>query len=161
MPQVRVLLPNGDMAGVMQTRDALKLAADHKLDLVEVSPNAEPPVCRIMDLGKFRYDESVKRKKARKQSMAHNKVVKEIKFHSNVADHDYQTKVGHVRGFIDDGHKVKISLQFRGRENAHRELGFELINRVLADCADIANVDMDPRIMGRTVIAMIGAKPKK
>lgn len=149
------------MGGIMPTRDAMRLAEEHGLDLVEISPNAEPPVCRIMDFGKFRYTESVKKKKARRQATSHNRAVKEIKFHSNVAEHDYQTKVGHVRDFLAKGHKVKLTLQFRGRENAHKELGLAVMNRVILDCNDVAVVDMDPKMMGRSVFAMLGSKPLK
>ncbi len=149
------------MAGVIPTREAMRLAEEHGLDLVEISPNAEPPVCRIMDFGKFRYMESVKKKKARRQSMTHSRAVKEIKFHANVAEHDYQTKVGHVKDFLDKGHKVKLTLQFRGRENAHKELGLAVMGRVIQDCQEVAVVDMEPRLMGRSVFAMLGARTGK
>ena len=147
------------MIGVMQTRDAMKLAQAKGLDLVEISPNAQPPVCRIMDFGKYRYDESMRKKQARKHAQRHS--LKEIKFHANVADHDYETKVNHIREFLEKGHKVKVSLQFRGRENAHRELGFELIGRVLKDCEDVGSVDMAPRLMGRMIVAMLGSRVSK
>ena len=159
VPTVRCVKSDGSMAGVMPTRDALKLAQQEGLDLVEISPNADPPVCRIMDFGKFRYDESVKRKKAKKQQ--HVRTVKEIKFHANVAEHDYQTKIDHAKAFLEKGHKVKLSLQFRGRENAHRELGFQVVARALKDCEGMSVVDMAPRLMGRSIIAMLGAKPAK
>jgi len=149
------------MAGVMQTRDAMKLAREQEMDLVEISPNADPPVCRIMDYGKFRYNESIKKKKARKQAMLHNRAVKEIKFHANVGEHDYQTKIDHARKFLTKGHKVKLSLQFRGRENAHRELGFEVVQRAIKDCEDISVVDMDPKLIGRSVVSMLGTRAKK
>jgi len=149
------------MVGVIPTREAMKLAQEAGLDLVEVSPNAEPPVCRIMDFGKYRYNESIKRKQARKQSQVHKRGVKEIKFHANVAEHDYETKVNHTRKFLEKGHKVKLSLQFRGRENAHRELGFEVIKRVLNDCDDIAAVEMEPRLIGRQIVALIGKRSGK
>ena len=146
------------MAGVMSTRDAQALARQQGLDLVEISPNAEPPVCRIMDFGKFRYDESRKRRVARKKQLQHKQTVKEIKFHSNVEEHDYVTKVNRVRTFLEKGHKVKVSLTFRGRENAHRELGFQLITKVLSDCEGLGVVDMQPKRVGRSVIAMLGVK---
>ncbi len=161
MPKVRCVMPDGSMAGVVPTHEALKLAKDQGLDLVEISPNADPPVCRIMDFGKFQYNESVKRKKARKQSMASNRAVKEIKFHANVGEHDYDTKVQHARKFLEKGHKVKVSLQFRGRENAHRELGFEVVNRVLKDLEEISTVDMQPKLIGRNIVCMLGKKTKK
>ena len=159
VPKVRCVKADGTMVGIVPTREALKIAEHEGMDLVEISPNADPPVCRIMDFGKYMYDESVKQKKARKQQ--HARAVKEIKFHANVAEHDYQTKVNHMRKFLEKGHKVKISLQFRGRENAHRELGFEVIERVLKDCEDISVVDMAPKLMGRSIIAMLGARSSK
>jgi translation initiation factor IF-3 len=147
------------MAGVMPTKEAMALAQKEKLDLVEISPNADPPVCRIMDFGKFRYEESRKRRQARKHQHSHT--VKEIKFHANVAEHDYETKVNHLQDFLKKGHKVKVTLTFRGRENAHRELGFEVVKRVLKDCEEHGNVDMAPKMMGRSIIALMGAKPTK
>lgn len=161
VPKVRCVLANGEMGGVVSTRDALKMAQDLGMDLVELSPDADPPVCRIMDFGKFRYDEGMKRKASRKQSRIHSKALKEIKFHANVAEHDYATKVNHARKFVEKGHKVKLSLQFRGRENAHKELGFEVINSVIKDLMDTCVVDSEPKMIGRTIIAMIGAKSRK
>ena len=147
------------MIGVLATQEALRMAQDRQLDLVEISPNADPPVCRIMDFGKYRYQEGQKEKEARRHQ--HRQVVKEMKFHANVGDHDYQTKLGHIREFLTKGHKVKLSLMFRGRENAHREIGMEVINRVIKEVEDVAVVDMTPRIMGRTVIALIGGRAPK
>jgi len=112
-----------------------------------------------MDFGKYRYEESRKQKLARKHQ--HGQTVKEMKFHVNVAEHDYQTKFNHVREFFEKGHKVKLSLTFRGRENAHRELGFEVVNRVLKDCEDLSTVDMAPRMIGRSIIAMLSARSSK
>ena len=159
VPQVRCVGSNSEMLGVMKTSDAMRLAQDAGQDLVEISPGAEPPVCRIMDFGQYRYKESMKRKQTRKQQV--NRQVKEIKFHANVAEHDYQTKVNHIRKFLEKGHKVKVSLAFRGRENAHRELGFEVINKVIEDCSDIAATDMAPKLMGRNIICMLGVRSKK
>ncbi len=147
------------MLGVIPTREAMKLAQQKGLDLVEVSPNAEPPVCRIMDFGKFRYDESLKERQARKK--AHRHSLKEIKFHANVAEHDYEYKVNHIREFLDKGHKVKVSLQFRGRENAHRELGFELIGRVIKELGETCVVESQPRMMGRTLMGILSPKSAK
>lgn len=145
----------------MPTREALRLAIEEGLDLVEISPNADPPVCRIMDFGKFRYEESIRLKNVRKQAHVHNRAVKEVKFHANIAEHDYEYKVNHVQDFINKGHKVKLSLQFRGRENAHREIGFEVINRVLKDCAETCVIDMEPKMMGRSIVALLGPKTGK
>jgi len=148
----------------MSTRDALTKAQQVGLDLVEISPNADPPVCRIMDFGKYRYEEARKDKIARKHQ--HQQAVKEMKFHANTAEHDYQTKVKHIKEFLSKGHKVKVTLTFRGRENAHKELGFQLMSRVIKECELICLVDMTPRMLGRSIISIIGpragavAKPK-
>jgi translation initiation factor IF-3 len=112
-----------------------------------------------MDFGKFRYDESRKQKQARKHQ--HNHALKEVKFHANVAEHDYQTKLNHISEFLEKGHKVKVSLTFRGRENAHRELGFKLVQRVIADCESLCNVEMAPRMVGRSVVSMIAPRSVK
>jgi len=143
----------------MPTREAMRLAVDAGLDLVEVSPNAEPPVCRIMDFGKYRYDESQRKKQARKSQP--RTVVKEVKFRVNVDENDYQVKMRNVRNFLAEGHKVKLTLQFRGRENAHRELGHAVIERVIEDVAEIAVVEQAPRLMGRAINALIGTKSQK
>jgi len=157
--KVRCVGADGQMVGVIPTRDAMKEAMRAGLDLVEVSPNADPPVCRIMDFGKYRYEESVKRRQQRKSQQ--RRAVKEIKFHANVAEHDYQTKLAHIRDFLAKGHKVKVSLTFRGRENAHRELGFEVVKRVIGECEDLSVVDMSPRLMGRSVVCLLGTKSGK
>ncbi len=159
VPTVRCILPDGSMGGVMPTRDALRLAVDANLDLVEISPNAEPPVCRIMDFGKFRYDEGQRRKQARKHQA--RTMVKEVKFHVNVDEHDYAVKLRNIRGFLEEGHKIKLTLQFRGRENAHRELGVEVLNRVIQELSDVAVVEQVPRQMGRSLTGMMGPKLKK
>jgi len=143
----------------MQTREALKIAQDQNLDLVEISPNAKPPVCRLMDYGKFRYEQGRKEREQRKHQ--HQSAVKEIKFRPNVGDHDYETKLGHVHKFLEKGHKVKISLTFRGRENAHRELGFAVVERVIKDCAEVSIVDMPPKRVGRMIVAMLGLRSGK
>jgi translation initiation factor IF-3 len=157
VPKVRCINADGAMLGVVDTRDALRMANEQGLDLVEISPNADPPVCRIMDFGKFRYQESVKEKQARKHQ--HQLSVKEIKFHANIGDHDYQTKMNHIRGFLEKGHRVKITLVFRGREMAHRELGTAVVDRVVKDCADIGMVEVPPKQIGRIITGMIAHKP--
>ena len=137
----------------------MKLAQQENLDLVEIAPNADPPVCRVMDFGKFKYEQSLKRKEARKHSQT--RPVKEMKFHPNVAEHDYLTKVNHTKDFLEKGHKVRLTLTFRGRENAHRELGFEVVQRVLADCGEVGIVEMPPKMMGRNIVAMLGCRAQK
>lgn len=143
----------------MTLSEALRLAEHHGLDLVEITPNANPPVCRIMDFGKFKYEEGQKKKQARKNQ---SKVVtKEVKFHANVDENDYQLKIRNIRSFLAEGNKIKLTLQFRGRENAHRELGHEVIDRVCRDVADVANVEQEPLLMGRSITGMLGPKPTK
>lgn len=146
------------MLGVIDTRDALRMANEQGLDLVEISPNADPPVCRIMDFGKFRYQESVKEKMARKHQ--HQLSVKEIKFHANIGDHDYETKVNHIREFLNKGHRVKVTLVFRGREMAHQDLGVAVVNRVMKDCGDVGVVEVAPKMMGRILTGMLAHKGK-
>ena len=147
------------MLGVMTTRDAQRLADNQGLDLVEVSPNAEPPVCKIMDFGKFRYEESIKRKVARKNQKT--TLIKEVKVHASVDTNDLGHKLRQIKEFLADGHKVKVTLQYRGRENAHKELGMEVVNRVIQDCAAEAIVEQTPRLIGRTLGCMLAAKPAK
>lgn len=150
---------NGEMLGVMTTRDAQRLADQQGLDLVEVSPNAEPPVCKIMDFGKFRYEESIKRKVARKnQKMTQ---IKEVKFHASVDTNDLGHKLRQIKEFLAEGHKVKVTLQYRGRENAHKELGMEVVNKVIQDCATEAIVEQSPKLIGRTLGCMLAARPAK
>ena len=144
------------MIGVVSISEAMVRGRESGLDLVEISPTAEPPVCRLMDYGKFKYEESRKERMSRKRQ--HAAELKEIKFHANVGDHDYSTKTSHIRGFLEKGHKVKASLYFRGRENAHRELGFAIINRVLKDCDDICHVDMMPKLIGNSIVAILGPR---
>ncbi len=159
VPEIRLNDVDGKPIGIMTTRDAMKIALDKGLDLVEISPQAKPPVCRLMDYGKFRYEQSRKQRDQRKRQ--HQNAVKEIKFRPNVGDHDYDTKVGHLKSFLEKGHKVKVSLTFRGRENAHRELGFDVVQRVIKDCEDVSNLDMAPKRVGRMVVAMMSPLSKK
>ena len=141
----------------MQTRDAFNKARECGLDLVEISPTAKPPVCRIMDYGKFKYEEGKKERTAKKNKSATK--VKEIKFHANVGDHDYDTKLRRIREFLGEGNRVKASLWFRGREGAHREFGFDVLNRVIKACEDIANVEQSPQLFGRNLIMRLTPKP--
>lgn len=147
------------MLGIMPTRDALYLAQKQGLDLVEMAPNAEPPVCRIMDYGKFRYDEGMKRKAARKQQQ--KQVVKEIKFHANVDRHDLEVKMRQMRGFIADGNKVKLTLAYRGRENAHKDLGIEVMQQVIEEMADVTICEQQPKVLGKLLGCLLAPKPTK
>ncbi len=160
VPQVRCISETSEQLGVMQTSDALRYALDRALDLVEISPHENPPVCRIMNFGKFRYEESRKEKLARKHQIT--TVIKEIKFHVNVDDHDYQVKLERIREFLEKGHRVKASLMFRGRENEHRDLGFSLMTRLIKDCADISQPDSPPKLFGnRLMILLQPQRPQK
>lgn len=156
VPKVRCVAPDGAMLGVLAIEEALNMARQHGLDLVEISPNADPPVCRIMDYGKYKYELSQKEKDARKRQHAGD--LKEMKFHANVGDHDFETKVKHIREFLEKGNKVKVSLFFRGRENAHRELGFEVVNRVMKETASLCNIEMAPRLIGNSIFAVIAPR---
>jgi len=159
VPQVRCLDSKGAMLGVMPTDKARAMAGQQGLDLVEISPNADPPVCQIMDFGKYRYEETKKERLARKKQ--HSLALKEVKFHVTVEEHDYQTKVNSLKKFLEKGHKVKISLFFRGRENVHRELGFRLLERVFKDSGDVGAVEMAPKLIGRGVFGVLTPKSAK
>jgi translation initiation factor IF-3 len=148
---------DGTQLGVVSTRDALARAADRGVDLVEIAPQANPPVCRIMDYGKYRYDQEKKVKQQKKNASATK--VKEIKFHANVDVHDFETKVRHASDFIKSGYRVKCSLFFRGREGAHQELGFEVMNRVLENLKDIAQAEAQPKLVGRSIFMLLTPKP--
>lgn len=158
LANIRCIGPDGAMLGIISTSDAMRIAQTNGMDLVEISPNADPPVCRIMDFGKYMYEESRKRRVARKHQ--HTQVVKEIKFHANVGDHDFDTKVGRIKEFLTEGNKVKVSLQFRGRENIHKELGFQVINRCIAAIADVGIAESTPRLIGKGVFTMLAPKAK-
>ena len=147
------------MLGVVATRDAQRMAQQQGLDLVEMQPNAEPPVCRIMDYGKFRYDEGMKKKQARKQQQ--KTAVKEIKFHANVDRHDLEIKMRQMRSFIAEGNKVKLTLAYRGRENAHKDLGVEVMQQVVDEMADVAICEQAPKVQGRLLGCLLGPKPTK
>lgn len=142
--------------GVITIREALTMAQKRGLDLVEISPTAKPPVCRIMDFGKYKYEQDRKDRQAKK----HQSVVKikEIKFHLNVAEHDFETKMRHAKEFLEEGHRVKFSLFFRGRENAHQNLGFQVMNRAAQICQEFGVVEQSPRLIGKTIIMLACAR---
>jgi translation initiation factor IF-3 len=147
---------NGDQIGVMGIREALAQAEEEGLDLVEIAPQAEPPVCRIMDWGKFRFEASKKAQAARKKQKQIQ--VKEVKFRPGTDDHDYDVKLRNVKRFIEDGNKVKVTLRFRGREMAHQELGRDLLKRVETDMGEEIVVEQFPRMEGRQMVMMIAPK---
>lgn len=158
VPEIRCIDENGEQMGIIPTRQALVRAHEAGLDLVEISATCKPPVCRIMDHGRFKYEQEKKKKEQKKKQSVVK--LKEAKFHVNIGDHDYETKLRHVHEFLEGGDRVKVSLMFRGRENAHRELGFELMKRVMADCADQSVVEQAPRLMGRNIFMMLVPKKK-
>jgi translation initiation factor IF-3 len=147
--EVRLIGPTGDQLGIKPVPDALRMARGLELDLVEVAPNANPPVCRIMDYGKFKYEEGQKAKEARKKST--NVSVKEVKYRPKIGKGDFDTKTRNVIRFIEEGHKVKVTLQFRGREMAHPELGTKILDDVLEAVGPMAKVDTQARLEGRSM----------
>jgi len=156
VPQVRVIGDDGEQVGVLPVREALTLAQSRGLDLVEVSPTARPPVCRIMDYGKFKYEQNRRARKAKKKQ--HQMQLKEIKMRPKIDGHDYEFKVEHARQFLGGRDKVKVTVTFRGREMAHQEIGHKLIQRVLADLSEISTVESPPRSEGRTLSAVLMPK---
>ena len=155
-PEVRVIGPEGTNLGVMPPHKALELAKGVGLDLIEISPGAKPPVCRILDFGKYLYEES----KKNKDSKQHATKLKEIKFRVRIEEHDFETKLRRAESFLDHNHKVKLTLQFRGRENEHRELGFERINRAVEELAGVAIADTESRLVGRQVTVTLSPLPE-
>ena len=156
VPNVRLVREDGSMVGVVTTREAISMAADAGLDLVEVSPNAEPPVCKILDLGKFKYEEQKRKNEARKKQKVIE--VKEIKLRPGIDTHDYDVKMRSIRRFFEEGDKVKVTLRFRGREMAHQELGAQLLDRVKADTSTIAKVESEPRLEGRQMVMVLAPR---
>ncbi len=154
--KVRVIDENGENLGVMYTREAIEQAAEVGLDLVEISPNADPPVAKFLDVGKFRYEAQKKANLARKNQKTQE--IKEIKMRPNIDDHDYDTKMRNVNRFIEDGDKVKITLRFRGRELSHQQLGMNLLKRVQEDVAEIAKIESYPRMEGRQMLMVLAPK---
>ncbi len=155
---MRVIDDQGEQLGIMQPFEALKIARERGLDLVEVSPNAVPPVCRIQDYGKFLYEKDKSDRAARKKQKVI--VVKEVKFSVTVDEHDYQTKKNQAVRFLQEGDKVKASLRFKGRQMAHRELGYAIINRLIMDMGDTGIVEFMPRMEGTTLHAILAPGKK-
>lgn len=154
-PEIRVILPDGRQAGVMPTSQALAIAQEAGLDLVEVAAQATPPVCRVMDFGKYVYEQQ-KKSKDHKATSAR---LKEVKFRARIETHDFNTKLRHAEEFLDNGNKVKLTLSFRGREMAHTEIGFVTIRRAVAELAHIGHPDNEPKLMGRNIIVMMTPLP--
>jgi translation initiation factor IF-3 len=156
---VRLVGPNGEQVGIVRVEDALRLAAESDLDLVEVAPMAKPPVAKLMDFGKFKYQEAIKEREARKNQV--NTVIKEIKLRPKIDPHDYATKKGHVERFLKAGDKVKVTIMFRGREQSRPELGFRLLQRLAEDIGELGFVESTPKQDGRNMIMVIGPTKKK
>ncbi|WP_173200028.1 translation initiation factor IF-3 [Geobacter sp. SVR] len=157
--EVRVIGADSEQLGVIPTSKALELAAQLELDLVEVSPTAVPPVCRIMDYGKFKYQQSKKQQEAKKKQI--HVEVKEIKLRPKTDDHDLMFKVKHVRRFLEEGNKAKVTLVFRGREITHMDIGRAVIQRFAAELEDIAVIESQPRVDGRNMFMIVAPKAKK
>ncbi|WP_225916946.1 translation initiation factor IF-3, partial [Cellulomonas algicola] len=151
--------PNGEQVGIVRVEDALRLAQDADLDLVEVAPDARPPVCKIMDYGKFKYEADMKAREARRNQT--NTVLKEIRFRLKIDPHDYGTKKGHVERFLKAGDKVKVMIMFRGREQSRPEMGIRLLQRLAEDVAELGFVESSPKQDGRNMIMVLGPTKKK
>ena len=159
MPQVRVIAENGDQLGIMNTREAVQLARSQGLDLVEVAATADPPVCRIIDFGKFTYEAKKKASEAKKKQVIIT--VKEVKFRPGTDDHDYNFKAKHARDWLTEGDKVKATIFFRGREITHRELGAELLQRLEQDLAEVGEVEQRPKMEGNQMFLIFAPKRHK
>ena len=157
--EVRVITSEGEQLGIMQTRDAIRKAEESGLDLVEVAPTANPPVCRIMDFGKYKYEMSKKANESRKHQTVIT--IKEIKLRPRTDDHDVNFKLNNIKRFLAEGDKVKVSIMFRGREMAHPEQGRALLERIVKDLEQLAIVEQQPRMEGRNMFLMLAAKSKK
>jgi len=155
VPEIRVISPEGKQLGVLETEKALSLARQFNLDLVEVAPNAQPPVCRIMDFGKYVYEESKKTSHAKVVSSR----IKEIEFSPRIDQHDFITKLRHAEEFLDEGAKVKLRLKFRGREMAHTEIGFDVMKRAIEELGQMGHPDNEPKLNGRQINVMVTPFP--
>jgi translation initiation factor IF-3 len=156
VPQVRLIDQDGEMIGVMSAREALIRAYDVGLDLLEISPNAVPPVVKILDYGKYKYEQQKKANEARKRQKIVE--IKEIKVRPNIDDHDYEVKMRQAKDFIAEGDKVKVTLRFRGREMAHQDLGLKVLDRIRAEMAEITKVEQMPRLENRQMVMVLAPK---
>jgi len=163
VPEVRLVGPNGEQVGIVRIEDALRLAQEADLDLVEVAPQARPPVCKLMDFGKFKYESAQKARESRRNQQL--TVIKEQKLRPKIDQHDYETKKGHVSRFLAAGNKVKVTIMFRGREQSRPELGFRLLQKLSEDVAELGYVEASPKQDGRNMIMVLAphknAKPKQ
>ena len=159
MPQVRVITDEDEQFGVMDTRDAIRKARERGMDLVEVAPNADPPVCKIIDFGKFQYEAKKKANEAKKKQVF--VTVKEVKFRPGTDEHDYSYRMKHAREWLSEGDKVKATIWFRGREMTHRELGARILEKLEKDLADLSEVEMRPRMEGNQMFTIFQPKRHK
>lgn len=157
--EVRLIGANGDQLGVQTRQEALEIAANVNLDLVLVAPNAKPPVCRIMDYGKFRYEQQKKDKEARKNQKIIN--LKEIRLSPTIEEHDFSTKLRNARKFLEKGDKVKASIRFRGRAITHSQIGKNVLERLAKDCEDLATIESKPKMEGRSMFLVMAPKNEK
>lgn len=157
--EVRVITGDGDALGIMSSQDALRIAEEKNLDLVKIAPQAVPPVCKIMDYGKYRFEQAKKEKEAKKNQ--HVVEVKEIRLSLNIDTHDFETKVNHARRFLTSGNKVKVSIRFRGRELAHTENGLVTMKQFAEACAEFSNVEKAAKLEGKSMMMFLAPKPKK
>lgn len=157
--EVRLIGPDGDQLGIKKLREALQLAREANLDLVNVAPNAKPPVCRIMDFGKYRYEQSKRAKEARKRQKVIN--VKEVRLSATIEEHDFQTKLRQVKRFLSKGDKVKCSVRFRGREITHQDIGRDLLKRIAEAVEDEAEVERRPKMEGRSIVMVLAPASSK
>lgn len=159
VPTIRLIDPQGQMIGIVPVKQGLAMAEQHGLDLVEISPTAEPPVCKVMDYGKFKYETQKKASEARKKQKTVS--LKEIKMRPNIDPHDYEIKMRNVHKFIESGDKVKFSIRFRGREMSHQELGMRLLHRVKDEMGEVIKVEHEPKLEGRQMIMVIAPHSAK
>jgi len=156
VPQVRLIDQDGEMQGVLTTREAMQRAFDVGLDLLEISPNADPPVCKITDYGKYKYEQQKKANEARKRQKVVE--IKEVKVRPNIDDHDYDVKMRAMKSFIGEGDKVKVTLRFRGREMAHQDLGIRVLERIRTELGETIKVEQMPRLENRQMIMVLAPK---
>ena len=157
--EVRVISEDGEQLGVMSAKEALKKAEEKNLDLVKIAPNAKPPVCKIMDYGKYRFEQAKREKEAKKNQKIIE--VKEVRLSLNIDTNDFNTKLRNAIKFLSDGNKVKVSVRFRGREMAHPELGATILQKFIDGCAEVGSVDKQPKLEGRSMVVVISSKSQK
>lgn len=156
---MRVIGPDGEQLGILDKNEAVRIAKDHGLDLVEVAATADPPVCRIMDYGKFKYEAQKKKQEAKKRQTVVQ--IKEIKVRPKTDEHDFETKVRHIRRFLEEGDRVKVTVFFRGREIVHKDRGIVMLDRIILETKDLGKVEQEPKAEGRTLQMLLSPLPKK